>query len=213
MRKFKNKYRIPSSRLQHWNYGLPGSYFITICTKDRKKYFGEIEDGEMHLHELVRIAHAEWARTPEIRPDMNLTLNSFQVMPNHFHGILMIGENKFNTSEKKQIMSGRDAIHGVSTSDIPHDGGIKDAMHNLSTGAKFNELPKNQFGPQSKNLGSVNRGFKSSVTIYARNHHIEFDWQERFQDHIIRNYLEYVRISTYIINNPIKWKEDKFFYD
>ena len=72
MDKFKNKYRIPSARLQNWNYGLPGLYFITICTKDRKQYFGKIENDEMVLNEMGLIVNSEWIRTPEIRPDMNL---------------------------------------------------------------------------------------------------------------------------------------------
>ena len=44
MDKFKNKYRIPSTRLQTWDYGSDGFYFITICTKNRKHFFGEIAD-------------------------------------------------------------------------------------------------------------------------------------------------------------------------
>ncbi len=41
---FKNKYRIPTTRLQTWNYANQGVYFITICTANRKCYFGEIEE-------------------------------------------------------------------------------------------------------------------------------------------------------------------------
>ena len=96
MDKFKNKYRIPSARLQNWDYGSPGLYFITICTKDRNHYFGEIENDEMVLNELGLIVNTEWEKTLEIRPDMNLELGEFITMPNHFHAIIMIGENKFN---------------------------------------------------------------------------------------------------------------------
>ena len=28
MKKFQNKYRIPSARLQNWDYGANGAYFI-----------------------------------------------------------------------------------------------------------------------------------------------------------------------------------------
>ena len=42
MDKFKNKFRIPSTRLQSWDYGDDGAYFITICTKNREHFFGEI---------------------------------------------------------------------------------------------------------------------------------------------------------------------------
>ena len=40
--KYKNKYRIPSARLQNWDYGWNGAYFITICTHNREHYFGKI---------------------------------------------------------------------------------------------------------------------------------------------------------------------------
>jgi len=36
-------------------------------------------------------------------------------------------------------------------------------------------------------------------------------WQTRFHDHIIRNDIEYQKISEYIINNPANWKNDKFY--
>jgi putative transposase len=104
---FQNKYRIPSARLYGWNYGSPGLYFITICTKDRINYFGTIQNGIMCLNNLGQTAYEEWMKAPVIRPDMNIELDSFVVMPNHFHGILIIGENEFN--------SGKDAVHGVST--------------------------------------------------------------------------------------------------
>jgi len=40
---------------------------------------------------------------------------------------------------------------------------------------------------------------------------MEFTWQTRFHDHIIRNNDEYQRIQQYIINNPAKWCDDKFY--
>ena len=42
MSKFKNKYRIESSRLKNWDYGSNGNYFVTICTKNMECYFGDI---------------------------------------------------------------------------------------------------------------------------------------------------------------------------
>ncbi|HEY5408726.1 MAG TPA: hypothetical protein VIJ92_16645 [Ginsengibacter sp.] len=182
MDKFKNKYRIPSARLQNWDYGSPGLYFVTICTKDRNHYFGEIEKDIMALNELGLIVNSEWENTPEIRPDMNLELGEFITMPNHFHAIIMIGENIFNTQFD---VTRRDAMHGVSTT--------------------------NKFGPQSKNLGSIMRGFKSAVTTASKKLNIEFGWQARFHDHIIRNHDELIRISNYIKTNPQNWKRDKFF--
>lgn len=54
--KFHNKYRIPSARLQNWDYRWAGAYFITICTQNREHYFGEIENGEMQLSPIGAIA-------------------------------------------------------------------------------------------------------------------------------------------------------------
>ena len=39
---FRNTYRIPSARLSHWDDGSNALYFVTICTKNRECYFGDI---------------------------------------------------------------------------------------------------------------------------------------------------------------------------
>ena len=105
---FKNKYRIPSARLQTWNYADNRMYFITICTKNRECFFGEIVETrcfaspdiaspaevpeyEMQLNDLGKIVESEWLKTIDLRPDMNLELAEYVVMPNHFHGIIYIG--------------------------------------------------------------------------------------------------------------------------
>jgi len=49
--KFMNKYRIPSARKPDWDYRSKAIYFITICTRDRMHYFGNIENGSMNLSE------------------------------------------------------------------------------------------------------------------------------------------------------------------
>ena len=35
-------------------------------------------------------------------------------------------------------------------------------------------------------------------------------WQRNYYDRIIRNWEEDLRIATYIVENPQKWKDDKF---
>jgi putative transposase len=72
----------------------------------------------------------------------------------------------------------------------------------------YNQWQPNLFGVQSKNLGSVIRGYKASVTKYATTHSLEFLWQSRYYDHVIRDEDELNRIRQYIINNVRKWKED-----
>lgn len=68
---------------------------------------------------------------------------------------------------------------------------------------------QNKFGPQSKNLSSIIRGFKIGVTKYAKNNNIYFAWQSRFHDRIIRDEQELNRIRHYILLNPEKWETDR----
>jgi REP element-mobilizing transposase RayT len=189
-----------SVRLKNWDYAKEAMYFITICTKNRVCYFGEIiernHDKEPHdvlqksnivlqPTEMGEIARTEWYKTVKLRPDMNLKLGEFGVMPNHIHGIIMIGKNEYN---------------------IP----CRAVMHHGPTG-DGNITYKNQFGPQSKNLASIIRGYKSAVTTLARKKQIEFIWQSRFYEHIIRSSTEFQRISNYIRQNPAHWLMDRFY--
>jgi len=64
---------------------------------------------------------------------------------------------------------------------------------------------KNKFGPQSKNLASIIRGFKVGVTKNARFIHPQFQWQSRFHERIIFDDKAFNNVSKYIINNPSNW--------
>ncbi len=84
-------------------------------------------------------------------------------------------------------------------------------MHCVSTTAIYTSTAqKNTFGPQSKNLASIIRGFKIGVTKNARTINPEFTWQPRFHEHIIRNQKSHQHISEYIINNARRWNKDTF---
>lgn len=96
---FNNKYRIPSTRLQSWNYANEGMYFVTICAKDKEHYLGDISESLLIPTELGKVAWSEWFNTIQMRPDMNIELSEFVVMPNHIHGIIIIGKNQFNNSK------------------------------------------------------------------------------------------------------------------
>ena len=185
--KFKEKYRIQSNRHPYWDYSLAGSYFITICTANMEHYFGEIIDNKMELSEIGNVAINEWLKTPELRPDMNIILDESCIMPNHFHAIIIFGGYR------------RDAMHCVSTTITTTPTPTID----------IKQKPPNKFGPQSKNLGAVVRGFKSAVKKYATMNNIDFTWQPNYHDHIIRNENEFYRIKNYIFNNPQNWEKDK----
>lgn len=74
--KYQGKYRIASARAPWWDYGRQASYFITICTKYRKHFFGEIVRGNVILSDIGRTVEIEWRKTAKLRSDMNLHLAS-----------------------------------------------------------------------------------------------------------------------------------------
>ncbi len=77
-----------SIRLPGYDYRQEGVYFVTICARQRECLFGEVVDGEMQLSECGKIVEAQWLQIPVIR--LNVTLDSFVVMPNHIHGLLVV---------------------------------------------------------------------------------------------------------------------------
>ena len=177
IRKFQNKYRVDSVRLNDYDYSSDGFYFVTICTKDKINYFGNVVNSGLELSRIGKIAEKCWQEIPKHFPFV--TLDKFVVMPNHLHGIIMI-----DRSDKH-----------VETQDFAP---LQD-----------NAWQPNRFGPQSKNLASIIRGLKIGVTKYANEHKIEFKWQRRYYDHIIRNQKSLENIREYIINNPINWDNDR----
>ena len=207
MDKFRNKYRIPSARLQNWDYGWNAAYFVTICTKNREHYFGEIAKDKMILSPDGIIADVLWY---EINNHANnVELNVFQVMPNHIHGIIILnGGGVAGNNDKNMdgiIDRNRDRNRNVET------------RHALSlqpppqpTQPEPN-IGQTRFQNQGKNtLSSIIGSYKSAVTKHANRLGLPHGWQSRFHDHIIRNNDEFHRIRKYIINNPANWNADKF---
>lgn len=81
-----------SIRLKDYDYANAGSYFITLCTQDRRHLFGHIEEGIMHLSIIGEIVENQWLALPQRFP--NIELGSFVIMPNHVHYIIEILENQ-----------------------------------------------------------------------------------------------------------------------
>lgn len=77
-----------SIRLKGYGYSQNGAYFVTVCTHNRECLLGEITDGEMVTNEYGKIVDKCWRDLPNHYP--NIQLDYFVVMPNHFHGIVMI---------------------------------------------------------------------------------------------------------------------------
>lgn len=199
--KFQNKYRIPSSRLKNWDYGKNGAYFITICTGNREHFFGEIvsinDENKMCYNEIGMLANEFWAEIPKHFPFVEL--GNYQVMPNHIHGILII--------DKKNEVD--DVIYDVVETLQSVD--VETLQCNVSTGNGIKNEQMAKISPKPGTISTIMRSYKSVVTKNAHYIHADFDWQERFHDHIIRDSESFERIQNYIENNVANWKDDKFY--
>ncbi len=225
--KYKNKYRIESARLQNWDYGSNAAYFVTICTNSRIHYFGNIVETQnlasrthpnipsqhqMELSEIGKIANQNWISIPEYFPFVKL--GNHIIMPNHVHGIIIIDKPVDESIDASVGEHVDKPIETVETQNFVSLPPIPPSIPPIPPSISSIQPPsssKNKFGPQSKNLASIIRGYKSSVKKYATINNIDFVWQPRFHDHIIRNENSFHTISQYIINNPTNWKEDQFY--
>lgn len=177
---FKSTYRVPSTRLKEWDYSTPGHYFVTICTKDKKEFFGEIVEIEdepgatIRLSPIGTIVEECWKAIPEHNTDV--ILDDFIIMPNHIHGILVLEERNLEFVETPYMASLR----------TQHD-------------------PRNhQASPRkARGLGVIIQQFKRACTHRIHQTGVsDFAWQSRFYDHIVRNEKDLERIQHYIRENP-----------
>lgn len=91
---YKNQYRIESTRLKAWDYSRYGYYFVTICTKDKQCFLGDIVSDKMQLSEIGKIVAQEWQKTGKLRKYVRL--DEWIIMPNHLHGIVIIQNDDKN---------------------------------------------------------------------------------------------------------------------
>jgi len=78
----------PQRRKKDYNYAQNGYYFLTICTKYRHPWFGKIKDGNMELSDCGIIVKNQWKWLEKHYEYVRL--DKYVVMPDHFHGIIII---------------------------------------------------------------------------------------------------------------------------
>jgi len=181
-RRARPQHHRRSIRLQEWDYSQAGAYFITICTQNRECVFGNVVDGEMVLNDAGRVVESVWNDLPNHYP--NVELDEFVIMPNHFHGIVMIIDNVHDVR----------AIHELPLHELPLRMTQKQRRNML--------LPK--IIGRFKMLSSkrINQLRNTSGTKL---------WQRNYYEHIVRNQNDLNRIQQYIVYNAAGWKEDELF--
>jgi putative transposase len=108
-----------SIRVPGYDY-RQGLFFVTICTYQRQRLFGEVVANKMVLSALGEIVADEWRKTAVIRA--NVSLDRFVVMPNHFHAVIElnaddeVGANRWFAqvqADKRSISLQKDSLGAV----------------------------------------------------------------------------------------------------
>jgi putative transposase len=86
-----------SIRLPGYDYSQTGAYFVTMVTHGRECLFGDILEGEIHITPVGDIVHREWERLTHRFP--HVMLDSYVIMPNHIHGIIVITGDRRGTAD------------------------------------------------------------------------------------------------------------------
>ena len=84
------------TRLSQYDYSQNGYYFVTICTKDKQKIFGNIVGQGLAPAETKLSRYGEIAKAEIINLEKrykNIKIDKYVLMPNHIHAIIVI-ENK-----------------------------------------------------------------------------------------------------------------------
>lgn len=182
---FRKKFRVEPARLPQWDYASPGAYFITICAKNRKQYFGGIINGKLELSETGMIADTYWREIPNHFP--KIRLDHYVIMPNHIHGILEI----------------------IPVVETPKLGVSKNERNTETPGSGVSTMGETTTMDRTPTIGIIINQFKRMCTLTMKKHDASFGWQSRFHDHIIRNDRELFAIRQYIRYNPANWDSDR----
>jgi putative transposase len=178
-----DKHHRRSIRLEGYDHAQPGAYFVTIVTHRRECLFGDVAEGKIHLNALGQIVQAEWLRTADVRP--NVELDAFVIMPNHVHGILIIHD---------QPPSVVGASRRRAPTDMPHT-----------------EPRRGLVGPPSGSFGAIMAQFKSICTARintARGTPGAGVWHRNYYERIIRTQRELQVVRRYFLGNPARWLTD-----
>jgi REP element-mobilizing transposase RayT len=181
-----------SARLKAYDYSRSGAYFITICTQDRACLFGQVFENEVRLNGPGLTVQAVWDEMPAHYPGVEA--DSFVVMPNHIHGIIVLAHTSPDTQPARETGL-RGQPRGVAPTDRFSPGGkpptgltLGDAVH------RFKTMTTKRYTDGVKQVGWP--PYRGRL------------WQRNYFEHVIRDEHDLARIRQYIADNPMRWSVD-----
>ncbi len=233
---FENKFHHRSIHLKDYDYSSAGAYFVTICAHNRDCLFGEIINGEMMLNDAGKMVE-EWWKTIPLRYS-NTEIDVCVVMPNHFHGIIIItdsvGAESISAQNNEMVCTIKNHVgaESISVPDIEMKSFTQNTVGAESISAhccKTNSISQNRVDIESTPTKSLNtkkswKGLPEIIQTFKRHTTIEYIkmvkmnilppfnktvWQRNYYEHIIRDESDLRRIRDYIVNNPARWQDDE----
>jgi len=175
-----------SIRLKDFDYSSEGAYFFTICVQDRRDILGDMVDGAVRMWMEGQMVREVWDGLGD--RFSTVWTDAFIVMPNHVHGIVVLGVGDGVGSPNQAV------------------GGVASAMNLAPTAGFADGQRATGEGPT---LGEVVRVFKAVSTRRIRDVGDEsFGWQRNYYERVIRDERELGRARAYIEGNAMKWAED-----
>ena len=182
--------RRNSLRLKGYEYGV-GYFAVVILTAQRQRLLGEIVNQTINRTQLGDVVDQMWLRIPEIHS--HVTLDAYQIMPDHFHGILIVGQKK-GTRNQAGAQKKAGALSDALTADVGGENIQSSRAQNFKAGS----------------LSTIINSFKASVSATA---HREFPnlpmkiWHRNYFDTVIRDEEHLNNMRQYIWDNVQHWKE------
>ena len=178
---FKRK----SVRIKDYDYTQSGIYYITIRTRNHIPFFGSIKNQKILLSNIGKIAQKYWIQIP--KHFNHIIIDSFTIMPDHIHGILIINDNPimyYRGTACRPPVNNRSPIY-------------------------FGAFRRELFGkPCKRSIPTVIRSYKSAVTRTCRQDEDKyFGWHRNYYLCMINHEKELYAVRRYIKNNPKNWNK------
>lgn len=178
-----------SMRWRGFDYASEGTYFVTICIHGRCPLLGDVQNNDVSLSPAGAMVTQTWEALPERFG--NLAVRNHVVMPNHFHGLLVLGRDVAGLDPSSWVFSdpinsshGRTSVAGTAHGSL---GRTVQALKSLTTHAYMQGVRSSGWPPFAGRL-----------------------WQRGYYDRVVRDLDELGAVVEYIRMNPVQWAQDPY---